>query len=112
MLAATPPKARSSMIQLRLLGPVILALLVLPMSTSGQAEPDVRAAEAVVRQAFDAHAAMQWDTVAALMHPDALRRFHHAKIEHQREPEQFRSRPSDGQHVAGMPAEVRAWFDE
>jgi hypothetical protein len=100
------------MIRLRFIGPVVLALLLLPMPASGQAGLDTREAEAVVRQAFQAHAAMKWDSVAALMHPDALRRFHSAQIERHRMREQLRSRPSDERYSPDMPPEVRAWFDE
>lgn len=96
----------------RLLGLVTLTLFLLPMHTPGQTIPDARAAEAVLRQAFDAHAAMQWDAVAALMHPDALRRFHLAQIDHQRSREQVRSRAGGERYPPEMPAEVRTWFDE
>jgi hypothetical protein len=41
-----------------------------------------------------------------------VRRFHHAQIGRHRMQEQFRSRPADEQHAPGMPAEVKAWFDE
>ncbi len=100
------------MIQLRFIGAVLLTLPLFPMSAPGQTGPDTDAAEAVVRRAFEAHAAMQWDAVAALMHPEALRRFHLAKVEHHRMREQFESRPVDERSSSGMPAEVRAWLDE
>lgn len=89
-----------------------LALLVLAVPAPGQTRADPRAAEAVVRQAFQALGAMRWDSVAALVHPEALRRFHLAQLEHHRLRERYESRAADERHPVEMPEEVRTWLDE
>lgn len=82
------------------------------MTVAERPAPDQRAAEATLRQAFEAYDLMNWGAVADLVHPDGLVRFQQAMIENQRRQEQFRSSAAAEPSSSDMPVEVRAWFQE
>lgn len=85
---------------------VLAALLCAVPASSQQTAP---AAEAVVRQAFAAMEARRWHDVAALVHPEALRRSRAHEIESARWRDDARFRPH---RDPAMPEAVARWFEE